>query len=105
MLTAKWYNPRNCPLCGFGQSGFSETKTIFGTDKAHLTPALIFDIPKGKSNDQQKGNYIDKVGKPFNEVNFGNSALKYKRVKRNNEFLLFSSIHLNLLLTGRITNR
>jgi hypothetical protein len=91
-LTAKWYFPSECPYC-FLQN--APTRTLFGTDKSYLTPALIFNNPKGKTvpnkNIDSRNDKLKDKAKitDIDTINFNNS-LKYKRVKRNNEFFLFS---------------
>lgn len=82
-VPAKWHFPSKCSYC----FDFANSRPLFGTDKSYLTPSLIFNNPKGKTipNDNSDKTAISDI----DTITFDNS-LKYKRVKRNNEFFLFS---------------
>ncbi|GAB6010003.1 hypothetical protein [Dysgonomonas reticulitermitis] len=83
-LPAKWHEIKGCSLCyGIDANGNQvKTKALFETDKSSLTPAFIFENPKGKvlTEDEEK---------TFDTIEFKNS-LKYKKVFRNNNYRIYS---------------
>lgn len=87
-LPAKWHNIKDCPLCYGTDENKNDvtTKTLFETDKSSLTPAFIFENPKGKSKSIKGKEFDSEV--PFDDINFTNS-LKYKRVFRNNNYRIY----------------
>lgn len=89
-LSAKWYEIKNCPLC-YGTNEKEEsvnTIALFETDKSSLTPALIFDNPKGKVK-VEAGTGEEVVNKiPFDRIKFRKS-LKYRKVFRNNSYRIY----------------
>jgi hypothetical protein len=83
-LQANWHLPDKCKYCGLDADNFNDTRALFGTDKSYLTPALIFNKPKGKI---VKKTEVETVN--IDDISFGYS-LRYKSIVRNNEFFLFS---------------
>jgi len=97
-LNVSWHLPENCKFCGFDKdSNFLETRPLFSTDKSYLTPALIFDKPRGKiipenANDKTSLAYLkdeEEKNEYFKNIDF-KTSLKYKKIIRNNEYFLFS---------------
>jgi len=82
-LDAKWHEIKDCQLCyGIDENDEQvETKPLYETDKSSLTPAIIFDFPKGIKKKRQ--------GYNFNNVKIEKS-LNYKDTYRNNESKLYS---------------
>lgn len=79
-LITKWHLPIDCKWC----YNDSCSRPLFETDKTSITPALIFNYPESKPSDLADGS-ID-----FKQVDF-KEALLYKKVKRNNEYLFYST--------------
>ncbi|GHU89000.1 hypothetical protein FACS1894155_05020 [Bacteroidia bacterium] len=82
-LPAKWNKLENCPLC-FDEN---QRKPLYETDKSSLTPAIIFDFPKGKDKPNNKEKEPEGIN--FDKVAFSDS-LDYKDTYRNGEFRLYS---------------
>lgn len=78
ILRTEWQKPIDCRWCYNDE----RSTPLFETDKASLTPSLIFGLPSRK----EKNDY----SVSFNNVDFTN-ALKYKQIKRNEEYFLFST--------------
>lgn len=79
-LNTEWHLPINCKRC------FDDdcSTPLFETDKTSLIPALIFNYPTSRTPNPKDGSAN------FNNIKF-EKALLYKKVKRNNEYLLFST--------------
>lgn len=80
-LQTTWKNPIKCPWCFNNE----ESRPIFETDKSSLIPTLIFDLPTAKEVS------ADSITTGFGDVNF-DDAILYRKVKRNKEHFLYSSI-------------
>lgn len=81
-LHTKWLLPDTCEYC-FNDT---ESKSLIETDKTALTPITIFQPPKKAVETPFPNNFLS----DFNKIKFKDSLL-YKKVKRNSEFLLFST--------------
>jgi hypothetical protein len=82
-LPATWYEIKDCPLC---YDTTRKIQPLYETDKSSLTPAIIFDFPKGKIKTK---NQNEIQGLDFDKVEFKQS-LDYKDTYRNNDFRLYS---------------
>jgi hypothetical protein len=83
-IPAVWHEIKNCSLCyGVDKEGNStKAQALFEADKSSLTPALIFENPKGKELTEDER-------RTFNTLEFKDS-LKYTKVFRNNNYRIYS---------------
>lgn len=83
-LPSKWYDINKCGIC-FPKDVLEE-KPLFETDKTSVTPALIFDYPKGRNipgNEKSIPKEKNIIGKEKNKFILSENELKYGHIIRN----------------------
>jgi hypothetical protein len=83
-LRAKWHKLEDCTLC-YGENDV--TKPMFDTDSSSLTPAVIFENPKGKDGSKEKSKVESKA---FDDLTFDNS-IRYLSINRNDHYRIYST--------------